>query len=253
MKVEIKEIPGYKGYYISNTGVVFSTKNKHKKLRRRKIYTNPNNPKERKLTLSKNNKTETINISKLLAITFIEPYITPKQLDMTKIKPIPDYPGYYASTEGDIYSTKKNYDTAYMNSLYENGFRKLKPMLSNRGYYFVNILGQKKNVHQLILLTFVGQCPEGMEVCHNNGKYQDNSLSNLRYDTRKANVADSIRHGTKAIGIRSGSSRLTEAQVKEIRFLYILENTSYRKLAAQFNVSHRNIGSIINRETWKHV
>lgn len=44
--------------------------------------------------------------------------------------------------------------------------------------------------------AFVGPCPEGMEVCHNNGDCTDNRLENLRYDTKSANMLDRVRHGT---------------------------------------------------------
>lgn len=50
-------------------------------------------------------------------------------------------------------------------------------------------------VHRLVLLAFVGPCPEGMEACHNNGDPADNRLPNLRWDTRKANVSDTLAHG----------------------------------------------------------
>ncbi len=45
-------------------------------------------------------------------------------------------------------------------------------------------------VHRIIASTFLGPCPEGLEVCHNNNNRYDSRLSNLRYDTRKANMAD---------------------------------------------------------------
>lgn len=46
-------------------------------------------------------------------------------------------------------------------------------------------------VHVLVLETFVGPRPAGMEACHNNGICTDNRLSNLRWDTHAANEADS--------------------------------------------------------------
>lgn len=50
-------------------------------------------------------------------------------------------------------------------------------------------------VHRLVMAAFVGSCPDGMEVCHNNGDPADNRLTNLRYDTRAANIQDCIDHG----------------------------------------------------------
>ena len=51
------------------------------------------------------------------------------------------------------------------------------------------------HVHRLMMAAFVGPCPEGMEVCHNNGVASDNRLENLRYGTRSDNVQDTLRHG----------------------------------------------------------
>lgn len=50
-------------------------------------------------------------------------------------------------------------------------------------------------VHRLVMRAFVGPCPDGMVVCHNNGSSDDNRLANLRYDTPAENTRDIIRHG----------------------------------------------------------
>lgn len=52
-----------------------------------------------------------------------------------------------------------------------------------------------RQVHSVIMETFVGPCPEGMEVRHLNGDSADNCLANLQYGTHRENVADTIRHG----------------------------------------------------------
>lgn len=51
-------------------------------------------------------------------------------------------------------------------------------------------------VHRLVMAAFVGPCPDGMVVCHNNGNGLDNRLDNLRYDTQSENMNDTKRHGT---------------------------------------------------------
>lgn len=51
------------------------------------------------------------------------------------------------------------------------------------------------NVHRLVALAFLGQPGPGQEVCHNDGTRTNPALSNLRWGTRKENVADLIRHG----------------------------------------------------------
>lgn len=50
-------------------------------------------------------------------------------------------------------------------------------------------------VHRAVLATFVGPCPEGMEVRHLDGDPTNNHLSNLRYGTHSENELDKVLHG----------------------------------------------------------
>lgn len=75
----------------------------------------------------------------------------------------------------------------------------LKPEVIKRGYlrYVLSKNGVRRKIlgHVIVLKTFVGECPEGMESCHWNGVHSDNRITNLRYDTRSNNVRDNIRNG----------------------------------------------------------
>lgn len=50
-------------------------------------------------------------------------------------------------------------------------------------------------VHHLVLEAFVGPRPPGFECCHANDDGTDNRLTNLRWDTRSANVRDQVVNG----------------------------------------------------------
>lgn len=54
-------------------------------------------------------------------------------------------------------------------------------------------------------------------------------------------------------GESSPRSKLTEDQVREIRWRYENEDTSHRKLAKEYPVGRHAIRHILNRKTWKHV
>lgn len=56
--------------------------------------------------------------------------------------------------------------------------------------------GKTYRVHQLVMLVFVGPPSEGRVVCHGVNGIYDNSLQNLRYDTRSNNNLDCYRDGT---------------------------------------------------------
>ena len=50
-------------------------------------------------------------------------------------------------------------------------------------------------VHTLVLTTFVGSCPVGLECRHLNDNKRDNRLINLEWGTRLDNMQDRIKHG----------------------------------------------------------
>jgi len=132
--------------------------------------------------------------------------------------------------------------------------RVLKPGadLEGRPYVILARPGQKVNrkVHYLVLLAFVGEKPEGMEACHDDGKPPNNRLSNLRWDTSAANQADRIQHGTSNRGERNGTAKLTESEVREIRKVYAEGGVSYAKLGETYGVHKMTVAQIITRRTW---
>ena len=86
------------------------------------------------------------------------------------------------------------------------------------------------------------------------GDYMNNHLTNLRWGTRKENVQDSIRHGTKARGERNGSARLTEADVVEMRRRWAAgESASLKCLAAEYGIDEHTVFDCVHSNTWKHV
>jgi hypothetical protein len=113
-------------------------------------------------------------------------------------------------------------------------------------------------VGRLVLESFVGPCPKGMECCHNDGDPLNNKLNNLRWDTHRNNEKDKIRHGTHpSVVCRRGEdvwqSKLTKKSVKDIRKLYQKNVYGMRKLSKQFGVTHQAIHAIVTNRAWKHV
>jgi len=108
------------------------------------------------------------------------------------------------------------------------------------------------SVHRLVLDAFVGECPEGMECCHNDGKPAHNHLSNLRWDTHQNNMKDSIKHGTSRApkGENNGNAILREEDVRWIKKNYKKGVVGLREIAGKFDVSMSCVNRVIIGKTW---
>lgn len=62
------------------------------------------------------------------------------------------------------------------------------------GYMNVCINYKNHSIHELVLDTFVGPCPEGYERDHINRDRSDNRLENLRYVTKSENQRNTSKH-----------------------------------------------------------
>ena len=113
--------------------------------------------------------------------------------------------------------------------------------------------GVKKRffVHRLVARSFIGECPDGMEVCHNDGNPANNNFLNLRYDTRKNNHNDTIKHGTRMYGSKNHQSKIREEDVIKIREL--CKTMTRQALSDMFGIHRTKIGYIVNRKSWSHV
>jgi len=166
--------------------------------------------------------------------------------------PVGDYPGYRVSRDGRVESCWTRRGRLCVPT---EAWRPLKPILRD-GYPTVNLAkGGKKTackIHRLVLETFVGQCPPGLIACHGDGDRANNDLSNLRWDTPRANADDALRHGTRAMGAKCGATKLTENEVVQIRRLRG-EGVSTGELARRYGVTRKNIEAIVRRRSWRHL
>ena len=130
--------------------------------------------------------------------------------------------------------------------------RMLKPSVLNNGYlvHSMKLGGALKShlLHRIVAATFLGPCPEGMEVCHNDGNQLNNSAANLRYDTREANLAERIM----PVGEDHHGAKLTDEKVAEIRRLRT-DGWKFRELAERFGVSGSTLSRICAGTRWQHV
>ena len=116
-------------------------------------------------------------------------------------RPVPGWKGSYEVSDlGRVRSLDRTIP-------FRTGFRRvsgriLTPIVDTqwgRHAVVLSRLGERHNrfVHRLVLMAFVGECPPGMECCHNDGNPANNRLQNLRWDTPSNNSLDRNRHGTQ--------------------------------------------------------
>ncbi len=109
---------------------------------------------------------------------------------------IPNHSGYEATRSGSIRSVPRTIQCRDGRSRRLPG-QELTGYPNHDGRLYVTLGGRRRRyVHQLVLETFVGPAPDGMEGCHNDGNNQNNHICNLRWDTHGSNMCDRRRHGT---------------------------------------------------------
>jgi hypothetical protein len=116
-----------------------------------------------------------------------------------KWRPVVGFEGFYeVSDQGRVKSLDRVVDTARGPRKYSG--RMLKLSVKKTGYLscvlWICQIAKHVSVHTLVLESFVGLRPAGMECCHNDGDRANARLSNLRWDTHSENVYDSVRSRT---------------------------------------------------------
>lgn len=106
-------------------------------------------------------------------------------------------------------------------------------------------------VHQLVMRAFVGICPAGYEVNHEDGNKKNCRLSNLEYCTKKQNMEHAARTGLTAKGEKHGHAKLTEKDVVRIRECSCYSEAT--RLVKKLGVSRWSVEDAWYRKTWKHV
>jgi hypothetical protein len=127
-------------------------------------------------------------------------------------KEIPGWPEYECSSFGNVRRIAKG------RGVIPN--RILKHQKLKTGYVKVSLCRDSKRkeycIHSLVMLTFVGERPKGMDVCHYNGIKTDNRIDNLRYDTRQNNQRDNVKNNRDNRGEKCGSHKWDRSIVIQI-------------------------------------
>jgi|WetSurMetagenome_2_1015567.scaffolds.fasta_scaffold299089_1 hypothetical protein len=135
-------------------------------------------------------------------------------------KTIPEFPGYYACSNGKIFSERKNKINAIKSSgSGKKNYRELTSLITPGSKYLsVNLArGKSKvslNIHKLIGWAFTGKSPFDHCFVHKKKNYMDNTPGNLQYF--KLEYSDKNENRLKEIEIKELESILR----KEIKYNY---------------------------------
>lgn len=122
-------------------------------------------------------------------------------IDVSDLRKIPDFTGYYASSDGHIYTTlaqgcRNRYDLTKRTEPKE-----VKPRSTKHGYDRVYLrresTGKREDlyIHRIIAELFVPNPKNAEEVNHLDCDTHNNSASNLEWVTREENLGYAVVYG----------------------------------------------------------
>ena len=106
--------------------------------------------------------------------------------------------------------------------------------------------------HRVAWARTHGLVPDGMHVLHTCDMRLCVNPAHLYLGTHQDNMRDRMARGRQARGERSGNSKLTEPQVREM-FVMWERGERHKTIAKTFGVATQTVTHILNRRRWKHV
>lgn len=134
--------------------------------------------------------------------------------------------------------------------------RTLKFHISARGYKYVVLCKEGRlktyKVHRLVLMMFDRLSRDDEECNHKDGIRYHNCIENLEWCTHKQNCyhRDNVL-GKHSRGEKSGTSKLIESEVSEIRNLLGQEKLTQKQIGEKYSISPSVISSIKLNNSWK--
>ncbi len=121
---------------------------------------------------------------------------------------------------------------------------------NGKGYGVFYIGTKNRHAHRISYEVFKGPIPEGLHILHACDNPACVNPAHLRTGTQKDNAIDRESRGRRDVrGERIGTSKLTEADVIEIR----KSKLGQKALAEKYGVAPSHIWVIRAKKAWTHV
>lgn len=155
-------------------------------------------------------------------------------------KILPGYEKYVIFDDGRIWSRSKH---LFMSRC-----------LNTDGYPSTLFNRKSKSFHILVATAFVPNPHGYKEINHLDGDKTNTHYLNLKWCTRGQNIRHAYKTGLRnSRGSILASAKLSEWQVKAIRFFYQYFNYTQKELGKIYGITQTQVGYIVNRKSWKSI
>jgi len=156
------------------------------------------------------------------------------------MQPIPNFEDYKITKTGQVFGKFG---------------KKLQPSLNAKYLHvrlYKNNIQHVKYIHRLVLETFKGPCPPGMEANHKDGNKHNPNINNLEWITCSENHKHAYRIGLKkpAKGEKHPRSKLKENEVWLIRKILKENIITQTYISKIFKISRQTVCDIKKKRKW---